>query len=382
MADRESNPLVDQIRRGGVPLEVRMMAAEGALPLKPEDLVDLLEVMSRDEAKEVSELATKTYIEFPADTLLPLVKARDASAAVLAWTLQVRTDSKILEACLQNVATPDEAIAKQAAKLPEALAELVVINQTRLLRHMPLLEAIEANPSISRDQKRRLNELRETFSIGAEPEPAAQPPAAPVQAPAADVPAAPPKVEPAPEEKAPESPEEAAAPEATAEENSIEIDAEAAAAMLTDEEKKDERAVSKLQRLFSLRTGQKIKAALTEDSQARSFLIRDPNRLVALAVLGSPKITEAEIEGIAAMKNVNDEVLRKIGTNRDWTKKYTVVNSLVKNPRTPLPIAMGFISRLQPRDMKAISVDKNVPEAIRKSAQRFIKAAVQKGSRD
>jgi hypothetical protein len=368
MAERESNPLVDQIRRGGVPLDVRMMAAEGALPLKPEDLVDLLELMHRDPLAEVATLATKTFSELSIDTLLPLVKARDASIDVLAWTLEVRTDTKLLEACLQNTSTSDEAIAHQAARLPESLAELVVINQTRLLRHPPLLERIESNPMLSRDQRRRLAELRETFSIGATPEPQAQPaPAPPPPAPVVE--AAPPP---------------AAPPETTqADENLIEIKPEEAAeTILTDDEKKDEKAMSNLQRLFTLKTGQKIKAALTEDSQTRSFLIRDPNRLVSLAVLGSPKITEAEIEGIAGMKNVSDEVLRRIGNNRDWTKKYTVINSLVKNPRTPLPIAMGFISRLQPRDIKALVVDRNVPEAIRRSAQRFVKAQTQKGTKE
>jgi len=366
MADRESNPLVDQIRKGGVPLEVRMMAAEGALPLKPEDLVDLLEVMRRDPLPEVSKLATKTFSELSADTLLPLVKARDAAASVLAWALAVRTDAKVLEACLQNTSTPDEAIAQQASKLPESLAELVVINQTRLLRHPPLLERIEANPMLSRDQRRRLVELRETFSIGVEPEAPSTPPA--------------PEPPPPPVVEAPAAAAEA--PVAAADENLVELKPEEATAILTEDEKKDEQAMSSLQRLFSLKTGQKIKAALTEDAQTRSFLIRDPNRLVALAVLGSPKITEAEIEGIAGMKNVSDEVLRRIGTNRDWTKKYTVINSLVKNPRTPLPIAMGFVSRLQPRDIRALTVDRNVPEAIRKSAQRFVKAQTQKGTKD
>ncbi len=369
MADRESNPLVDQIRKGGVPLEVRMMAAEGALPLKPEDLVDLLEVMHRDPLPEVSKLATKTFSELSADTLLPLVKARDASVSVLAWALAVRTDAKVLEACLQNTTTPDEAIAQQASRLPEALAELVVINQTRLLRHPPLLERIEANPMLSRDQRRRLVELRETFSIGVEPEP--------------EAPTPPPAPAPPPPPVAEEPAVEAQAPAPTADENVIELKPEEAVeALLTDDEKKDEKAMSGLQRLFSLKTGQKIKAALTEDSQTRSFLIRDPNRLVSLAVLGSPKITEAEIEGIAGMKNVSDEVLRRIGTNRDWTKKYTVISSLVKNPRTPLPIAMGFVARLQPRDQKALTVDRNVPEAIRKAAQRFVKAQTQKGTKD
>ena len=125
MAERESNPLVEQIRRGGVPLDVRMMAAEGALPLKPEDLVDLLELMHRDPLAEVANLATRTFSELSVETLLPLVKARDAAVEVLAWTLEVRTDTKLLEACLQNTSTPDEAIAHQAGRLPESLAELV-----------------------------------------------------------------------------------------------------------------------------------------------------------------------------------------------------------------------------------------------------------------
>jgi len=42
MADtRPTNPLVDQFRRGGVPRDLRLMAAQGLLPLKPEDLVEM-----------------------------------------------------------------------------------------------------------------------------------------------------------------------------------------------------------------------------------------------------------------------------------------------------------------------------------------------------
>jgi hypothetical protein len=43
---------------------------------------------------------------------------------------------------------------------------------------------------------------------------------------------------------------------------------------------------------------------------------------------------------------------------------------------------MGFVSRLQPRDIKAIAVDRNVPEAIRKTAQRFVKASTQGGTKE
>ena len=75
------------------------------------------------------------------------------------------------------------------------------------------------------------------------------------------------------------------------------------------------------------------------------------------------------------MKNVSDEVLRQIGNHRDWTKRYGVITNLVKNPRTPLAISLGMVSRLNPRDIKSIAVDRNVPEAIRKQAQKFVKGA-------
>lgn len=363
MADvRASNPLVDQIRRGGVPLEVRQMAAEGALPLKPEDLVELLEIMSRDTVAAVAEQARRTFVAMPVEEVLPVLKARDTPPEVLGWAIGARSESRLVEACLQNPSTPDESIVPAAPRLSEALAELVVINQTRLLRCEALLRAIESNGALSRDQKRRLMELRDTFAIGVERKDVEEVAIRPQGAPAP-----PPPVEPAPAPPAPEPP--------PSDENAVAITPEEAAAnILTEEEKKDEDKVSKLNRLFSMRTGQKIKEALQGDAQVRGFLIRDPNRLVATAVLGSPKVTEAEIESFSGMKNVSDEVLRRIGGNKDWTKKYTVAANLAKNPRTPLPIAMNMVTRLLPKDLKSLSTDKNAPEAIRKHAQRFVKS--------
>jgi hypothetical protein len=73
------------------------------------------------------------------------------------------------------------------------------------------------------------------------------------------------------------------------------------------------------------------------------------------------------------MKNVSDDVLRKIGGHREWTKKYQVVANLVRNPRTPIAVSLGLVPRINPRDMKMLSVDRNVPEAVRKQAQKFVK---------
>ena len=113
--------------------------------------------------------------------------------------------------------------------------------------------------------------------------------------------------------------------------------------------------------------------ALKGTREERAILIRDPNRIVATAVLGSPKVTDGEIESFASMKNVSDGILRQIGNHRDWTKRYGVVSNLVRNPRTPIAISLGMVSRLNPRDIKSLAVDRNVPEAIRKQAQRFVR---------
>ena len=101
--------------------------------------------------------------------MLALLRDRETPEGVLAWGLTHRTEKELREAALQNPSTPDEAIEALAAELPETLAELVVINQVRLLRRTTMLVALEGNPGLSADQRRRLRELRESFHIGEKP---------------------------------------------------------------------------------------------------------------------------------------------------------------------------------------------------------------------
>ncbi len=353
MADaRITNPLVEQFRRGGIPQDLRLLAAQGLLPLKPEDLIELWTDLARDSDDEVRAAALHSLTDYPCDEFLPVARDRSTPAAVLAWLVTHRSDRELREAALQNVSLPDEAIEVLAPALSQPLAELVVINQTRLLRRTSLLVALEANPGLSNDQRRRLRELRETFRIGG-----AEPAAAPAVA------APPPATAPEPV---------AAEPVETLADGAL-SEADAMVRYLSEEERQQIEKVSAVQKIYLLNTAQKIITALKGSREERTILVRDPNRLVATAVLGSPRITDAEIEAIAAMKNVSDEILRMIGRHREWAKRYGVVNNLVRNPRTPLGIALTLVPRLNPRDMKGLAVDRNVPEAVRKQALKFVK---------
>ncbi len=119
---------------------------------------------------------------------------------------------------------------------------------------------------------------------------------------------------------------------------------------------------------------QRLKAAVKGSKEMRAILVRDPNKLISVSVLSSPKLTENEVEAFSRMANVSDDVLRIIGKNRAWTKNYSVIVGLTKNPKTPVAMSMNFLSRLSARDLGLLAVDRNVAEPLRIAAKKRISA--------
>ncbi len=138
----------------------------------------------------------------------------------------------------------------------------------------------------------------------------------------------------------------------------------------TDEEK----AQTFQQRLANMTVPEKVKCASKGTREMRSILIRDPNRLVAAAVLSCPKVNEAEVESFAKMGNVSEDILRSIAKSRAWTKSYGVQLALVKNSKTPVALSINMMQRLSDSDVKKLSTDRNVPEALRMFARRRVTA--------
>ncbi len=132
-----------------------------------------------------------------------------------------------------------------------------------------------------------------------------------------------------------------------------------------------------LQRIAHMNTAEKIKTALTGSQEERLALIRDSNKIVTRAVLQSPKLSEQEIENFASMKNVTEEVLRLIATNRKFMKSYVVLRALLNNPRAPLDISIRLVNHLNDRDLKGLSLNKNVPETLRAIALKLIRQKIE-----
>lgn len=137
-------------------------------------------------------------------------------------------------------------------------------------------------------------------------------------------------------------------------------------------ETEEEKAKTFQERLATMTVPEKMKFAMKGTREQRSVLIRDPNRLVSSAVLSCPKVNDAEVEGFAKMGNVPEEILRTIAMNRAWTKNYAVVLALVKNAKTPVALTMNLMNRLTDGDVKKLSTDRNVPEALRGHARKRV----------
>jgi hypothetical protein len=144
----------------------------------------------------------------------------------------------------------------------------------------------------------------------------------------------------------------------------------------------EERRGTVLQKIAKLDIKGRIQLAMRGTKEERSILIRDGTKLVALAVLESPKISDGEVEKFATQKNVLEAVLRAIPMKRRFAKNYAIVRNLVFNPRTPLDVALGLMKNLLTADLKHLSGNKEVSETVRKLALRMFKQKVESAKKD
>lgn len=140
----------------------------------------------------------------------------------------------------------------------------------------------------------------------------------------------------------------------------------------------DLQQLSLLQKISHMRVGERIKLALRGNREERMILIRDRSKLVSLAVLDSPKVNDSEMETFAAMKNVQETVLRAISTKRNYMKNYGVLRALINNPKTPLDVALPLLAHLFVKDLRSLSVNKNVNETLRKMGRKMFLAKTER----
>ncbi|HVE84743.1 MAG TPA: hypothetical protein VND93_17930 [Myxococcales bacterium] len=330
------------------PVPLRMMAAKSLVPLAPADMCGALFMLTFDPDQGVRDTAAKTAASLPDRILSTALRDEGVKPPVLGYLLKALAGKEQYEELLiLNASTPDEAVAACAVGCSAKVAEIVGQNQLRLLRHEDIIRQLCLNPNASPALLDGVCDFAVRSGLVLKDVP--QMTAARVRL------------------FGPEAAETLPDPGPTADEVLDEY------AGLTDEgapPMEEGKRLTLTQKIMKMNVAEKIKLATIGNKEARMLLVRDSNRLVSVAVVRSPRITDGEVLMLANNRAVPDDVLRVIYNNRDWTKMYPLKVALVKNPKTPSGIAMRFLGTLRESEVKEIARNKNVPSGIQMHAKK------------
>lgn len=345
----DASTLIQKIGQNAVPRDFLLMAARGFLPFSQEELVAVLSHLSNQPDQEIAQLSRDSLKDMPSRVVVSFARDENAVPEHLEALSHATDDPAVLEAILRNRRTADGTIARLAQEVPAGLQEVIVINQERIIRAPQILDALLANPAISPDVYRRVIETREEFF-----------------------------------EKRARAEEKAAIMAQYALE---EAEKAAYAELLAEAAKQDElpqqplpelpagernpENVSVWNKIFHMTVSDKVQCAIKGGKTERTILIRERNKLVVAAVVRSPRITETEIEAFAGMRNIEEEALRIIGSSRQWMSKYNIMSALVRNPKAPVGVVLPLINRLTLRELKGLTTDKGISEAVRQQARKL-----------
>lgn len=296
--------------------------------------------LTRQKDEELADAARSSLEELDPKIAADVVSTSD-DPRVMAFFGESIEHPVVIEAILRNRNVTATVLGSMALRLSPELQEIFLLRQDVIVEEPSILDSLEANPELSSFSQRRIDELREHLVRTEEVvEPVAEP-----------------------------TPEEV---EEDGEATEDEVEAAIAEAMeLPASGEKDEVTGLTEAQIRALPVPVRMKLARGAPRSLRAILVKDKSSMVAVAVLQGNALTESEIELIAANRSVAEEVLTMIANNRQWSRKYNIVHALIKNPRTGVGLAVRLTPRLSTRDLRNLSRDRNVSEAVRNTAARL-----------
>ncbi|MEM8994445.1 MAG: hypothetical protein AAGF23_06590 [Acidobacteriota bacterium] len=337
--------LLEQILSGSN-RNLQVLAAQGLVPLPPEELLPIQVALTGSPDQEIAGKANQALQSIDLDLVTDFLRERAGERELRFFGLTAPAP-KIVEAVLRRQDVPRPILEEMAPHLSADLQEILVHRQDAILELPSILVALESNPELSRYSQRRIWEYREHLL---------------------------------PRDKVPPKSADEISAEADAltdedmEEAIAEVRAKTADTEDAEGDPVDELHNVTAAQVRMLPVPMRMKLARNADRQMRGLLIRDANSMVAVTVITANSIPDSEVEAIANNRSVPDEVLAEIPKKREWIRKYSIAKALVKNPKAPLPIALKLLPRMAVRDLRDLAKDRNVAEGVRQTALRLYQA--------
>jgi hypothetical protein len=331
VAESPSAALLEQVRSGN--RQFQLLAAEGVLPVPPEELIPLQVDLAQGDDEEVAGLARQSLRAVDVRLAQPFLE-RQAGPEALTFFAEESHHPVLLEAILRRRDVPREILSRLARRLPPDLQEVLLLRQDAIVEEPAILEALEENPQLSSYTARRIAEYREhllprqrtVFALVEEMD-----------------------------------------------EEELQREIEIARELPEAGEFEAERTQLTEGQIRGLPIPARLKLTRGAPRALRSILLRDSNSQVAVSVITNNSLSDQEVEQTANNRSVVEDVLVAISRKREWANKYNVVKALVHNPRTPLAISIRLVNKLSVRDLRDIGRDRNIPNALRSTALRLYK---------
>jgi hypothetical protein len=356
----------------GAPMPLKMMAAQGMLPVGPDQQIAALYNLHQDSEEQVRSAVSKAIKDMPGNIVVPTI-GKMQHPGVLDWLAASRPgDEDVTIAIVSNKATHDHTIARLAGRVPSKIVEIIATNQVRVLQAPIIIEQIYQNPNARMATVDRLVELamREGIELSGIPglRDAMKAGADKLFAGKRDD-----------EEGLDDDDftslmqEEArkAAEEAGEAKAFEEMSRREKEEFLKQQEEEDQKRDSTpvFAKIEKMSISEKVRFATMCGRDGLNILVRDPNKLVHNAAVKSPRVQFPEIAKWSKDKGLPDNVINYICSKRDWTEKYEIKFNLVNNPKTPLPDAVKFLNHIRTADLKKVQSNRNVPGQVQRQAK-------------
>jgi hypothetical protein len=346
------------------PRDVRLKAARADLVLKPEDLVTVLFILSRDHDPEIAGAASTSMTTLGPATLVAALSRELEPRIIKAAVRTHKASEAVLAMAVLNPSSDEDTLEYIAGNAPPAVVDIICTGEG-MVRFPKLLDALKANPNAS---KAALNVAAERLGVRRAHEPAPEAEETPLEPLAVVVGEGGAggegdETEPTPEEIA--AVDESRLPKKLMDEDGAEV---------TEKE-----AQNLYQMVQAMSVAERVKLAMKGNKEARGLLIKQTNKVVSKSVIRNPRITDEEIIKLTQSKSTSDELLREIARNDEWLKNYNIKKGLAFNSKTPVPISLKIIMGLTERDLKDLARSKNVPNVISTAARRTADLKKQSG---
>jgi hypothetical protein len=354
--------LVSLLRSGSAPREIRQFAARGLLPLDPDSSLRALLAVMEDPDPEIAGEARSRLKSSSPDRLASFLRWGEPQEAEIDVLAHESDDPFVLEEVVRSRTTGDGTLLFLAHTTVGRPQEALIANQARLLAKPALVQALLDNPELTDSGRRLLSELTEEFfekKARRFQSDARRDAAALAEAAESDAAGA-------------EDDEDLDLDSGEDEDQELMDDSEAEASAEAPEEDNSIFIGAIYRRVGLMTIGEKIALAYTGSKDERRVLVGDSNKLIGVAVLKSRSLSLNEVEGYATMRNLDEELYRRIAANREWIRKPTIIVALVKNPRVPLDVSLPLLKRLSTRELRTVFRDRNLAPALRASANKLL----------